>query len=128
MTQNGFSPRATRSMLSKELRRSGDPRRRQAQSRDAGGPARHREGLGKDPPSRTRRLIGNLEAAPLQNGEVRAKTAFLVFRSHLETDHQLLSGCREDVLRKMNGACKASRRTIVLDANVLLDKNLSVFL
>jgi hypothetical protein len=34
---------------------------------------------------------------------VQAKTAFLVYRSHLETDHQLLSGCREDVLRKVNG-------------------------
>ena len=82
----------------------------------------------EDPPSRTRHLIGNLEAVLLENGEVQAKTAFLVYRSHLETDHQLLSGCREDLLRKVNGAWKVSRRTIVLDANVLLDKNLSVFL
>jgi len=77
----------------------------------------------EDPPSRTRHLIGNLEAVRLENSEV-----FLVYRSHLETDHQLLSGCREDVLRKVNGAWKVARRTIVLDANVLLDKNLSVFL
>jgi hypothetical protein len=48
--------------------------------------------------------------------------------SHLETDHQLLSGCWEDVLRKMNRAWKAERRTIVLDANVPLNKKLSVFL
>ncbi len=82
----------------------------------------------EDPPSRTRHLIGNLEATPLENGEVEARTAFLVYRSHLETDHQLLSGCREDLLRRMNGAWKVARRTIVLDANVLLDKNLSVFL
>src|SRR5947207_10811238 len=82
----------------------------------------------EDPPSRTRHLIGNLEAAPLENGEVEAKTAFLVYRSHLETDHQLLSGYREDLLRNVNGAWKVARRTIVLDANVLLDKNLSVFL
>jgi 3-phenylpropionate/cinnamic acid dioxygenase small subunit len=82
----------------------------------------------EDPPSRTRHLIGNLEAAPLENGEVEARTAFLVYRSHLETDHQLLSGCREDLLRKVDGAWKVARRTIVLDANVLLDKNLSVFL
>jgi hypothetical protein len=73
----------------------------------------------EDPPSRTRHVIGNLEAAPLENGEVQAKTAFLVYRSHLETDHQ-----REDVLRKVNGASKVRRRTIVLDANVLLDKRL----
>jgi len=82
----------------------------------------------EDPPSRTRHLIGNLEATPLKNGEVQTKTAFLVYRSHLETDHQLLSGSREDLLRKVNGAWKVARRTIVLDANVLLDKNLSVFL
>src|SRR6195256_6940438 len=45
----------------------------------------------EDPPSRTRHLIGNLEAERLAKGEVQAKTAFLVYRSHLETDHQLLS-------------------------------------
>ena len=50
-----------------------------------------------------------------------------MYRSHLETDHQLLSGCREDLLRKVNGAWKVAESTIVLDANVLLDKNLSVF-
>jgi len=43
-------------------------------------------------------------------------------------NHHLLSGCREDLLRKVNGAWRVARRTIVLDANVLLDKNLSVFL
>jgi hypothetical protein len=58
----------------------------------------------------------------LEKGEVQAKT------SHLEADHQLLSGCREDVLRKVKGVWKVARGTIVLDANVLLDKNLSVFL
>ena len=82
----------------------------------------------EDPPSRTRHLVGNLEVAPLARGEVQAKTAFLVYRSHLETDHQILSGCREDVLRQVKGGWKIARRTIVLDANVLLDKNLSVFL
>src|SRR6266536_1155522 len=83
---------------------------------------------GEDPPSRTRHLIGNLVAEPLDNGEVKAKTAFLVYRSHLETDHQLLAGSREDVLRRVNGVWKVAKRTILLDANVLLDKNLSIFL
>jgi 3-phenylpropionate/cinnamic acid dioxygenase small subunit len=83
---------------------------------------------GEDPPSRTRHLIGNLVAEASASGEVTARTAFLVYRSHLETDHQILSGSREDVLRRDNGAWKVARRTIVLDANVLLDKNLSIFL
>src|SRR5262249_44113766 len=81
---------------------------------------------GEDPPSRTRHLIGNLVAEPADKGEVNAKTAFLVYRSHLETDHQLLSGSREDVLRRVEGAWKIARRTVLLDANVLLDKNLSI--
>ena len=84
----------------------------------------------EDPPSRTRHLVGNLEATPLENGEVSARTAFLVSRSHLETYHQLLSGSREDVLRKKerDGTWQVARRAILLDANVLLDKNLSLFL
>jgi 3-phenylpropionate/cinnamic acid dioxygenase small subunit len=82
----------------------------------------------EDPPSRTRHLVGNLETTPLADGGVAARTAFLVYRSHLETDAQILSGCREDVLRREGGGWKVSRRTILLDANVLLDKNLSVFL
>ncbi len=82
----------------------------------------------EEPASRTRHMVGNLEAQALPNGEVHARTAFLVYRSHLETDHQLLSGYREDTLRKADGRWKVARRMIVLDANVLLDKNLSVFL
>ena len=38
-----------------------------------------------------------------------------MYRLHLQTDHQLRSGCRQDA-------------RLVLDANVLLDKYLSVFL
>src|SRR5262245_11774749 len=83
---------------------------------------------GEDPPSRTRHLIGNLVAEPADNGEANAKTAFLVYRPPLETDHQLLAGSREDVLRRVEGAWKIARRTVLLDANVLLDKNLSIFL
>ena len=82
----------------------------------------------EDPPSRTRHLVGNLEITPLAGGEAQARTAFLVYRSHLETDHQILSGYREDVLRRTEDGWRIARRTIVLDANVLLDKNLSVFL
>jgi 3-phenylpropionate/cinnamic acid dioxygenase small subunit len=82
----------------------------------------------EDPPSRTRHLIGNLVVEPRDTGEVHARTAFLVYRSHLETDQQLFAGSRDDLLRRVDGAWKVARRTIVLDANVLLDKNLSIFL
>ena len=81
----------------------------------------------EDPPSRTRHLIGNLVVDPREGDVVHAKTAFIVYRSHLETDQQIFAGSREDVLRPVDGGWKIGRRTILLDANVLLDKNLSIF-
>jgi 3-phenylpropionate/cinnamic acid dioxygenase small subunit len=81
----------------------------------------------EDPPSRTRHLVGNLVVEPLPNGEVQAKTAFILYRSHHETEENIFAGRREDVLRQVAGQWKIARRVIVLDANVILAKNLSVF-
>jgi hypothetical protein len=50
-----------------------------------------------------------------------------LYRSHLERDHQLLSGYRQDVLAEA-GRCMEGEQAIALDADVLRDKNLSVFL
>ena len=81
----------------------------------------------EDPPSRTRHLVGNLVVEPQQGGEVKARTAFLLFRSHHETEENLFAGYRDDLLRPVNGSWKIARRTIVLDSNVIMAKNLSVF-
>jgi 3-phenylpropionate/cinnamic acid dioxygenase small subunit len=81
----------------------------------------------EDPPSRTRHLITNLAVEPLDNGEVKARTAFLIYKSHLELDQDLYAGSRDDVLRREEGEWKVANRTIILDANVLLSKNVSVF-
>jgi len=80
-----------------------------------------------DPPARSRHIISNLKVERLDNGEVRAKTAFLVYRSHLETDQDLYSGSREDILRPNGDSWMIAERTIILDANVLLSKNISIF-
>jgi 3-phenylpropionate/cinnamic acid dioxygenase small subunit len=81
----------------------------------------------EDPPSRTRHLVGNLVVDPLPNGEVKAKTAFILYRSHHETDENIFAGSREDTLRQVDGQWKIAQRIIVLEANVILAKNLSVF-
>jgi 3-phenylpropionate/cinnamic acid dioxygenase small subunit len=81
----------------------------------------------EDPPSRTRHLIGNLVVEPIENGQVKALSAFLVYRSHLETDQDIYSGYREDILRMTEHGWKVVNRTIVLDANVILTKNISIF-
>lgn len=71
--------------------------------------------------------MGNLVVEPQPDGEVQAKTAFLLYRSHHETEENLFSGYREDLLRPVDGSWQIARRTIVLDSNVILAKNLSVF-
>ena len=58
----------------------------------------------EDPPSRTRHLSEISWRSRWTTARSRRRTAFLVYRSHLETDHQLLSGCREDVLRRRETA------------------------
>ena len=82
---------------------------------------------GEDPPSRTRHIVGNLVVAPQPGGEVMAKTAFILYRSHHETEENVFAGYRDDLLRRVDGEWKIAQRTIVLDANVIMAKNLSVF-
>jgi 3-phenylpropionate/cinnamic acid dioxygenase small subunit len=45
----------------------------------------------------------------------------------VETETDFLVGKREDVLRRVNGGWQIARRKIILDQNVLLAKNLTVF-
>lgn len=83
----------------------------------------------EDPPSRTRHLITNVEveADETGTGDYTARSHFLVHRSRLEHEVDLFSGARHDILRRVDGGLQIARRKIVLDANVLLAKNLSIF-
>ena len=81
----------------------------------------------EDPPSRTRHIVGNLLVDAVSEDLVKAKTAFIIYRSHHETDENIFAGSRDDELRRWDGGWKIACRTIVLDSNVILSKNLSVF-
>ena len=82
----------------------------------------------EDPPSRTRHLITNIE---VQSGdaesELTANSNFIVYRSRSETDQDFYVGARRDLLRRIDGSLKISSRRIVLDQNVLLAMNVSIF-
>jgi 3-phenylpropionate/cinnamic acid dioxygenase small subunit len=86
----------------------------------------------EEPPSRICHLISNVQvlsaspdvAAP---AEVTVKSRFLIYRNRVETETDFLVGKREDLLRRVNGGWQIARRKIVLDQNVLLAKNLTVF-
>ncbi len=82
----------------------------------------------EDPPSRTRRLITNVEVEPGDAPhELRAFSNFLLYRSRGETKRDTFVGQRRDVLRLVKGQFKLARRMIVLDATVSPANNFSVF-
>jgi 3-phenylpropionate/cinnamic acid dioxygenase small subunit len=82
----------------------------------------------EDPPSRTRHLITNIE---VESGdaatEVKVYSNFLVYRSRAETEQDFYVGTRRDVLRRVSGTWKIAGRKVILDQNVLLAKNVSIF-
>jgi 3-phenylpropionate/cinnamic acid dioxygenase small subunit len=83
---------------------------------------------GEDPPSRTRHIITNIEVEPGDApSELKVHSNFLVYRSRAETEQDFYVGARQDVLRRVDGAWKIAHRKLVLDQNVLLPKNVSVF-
>jgi 3-phenylpropionate/cinnamic acid dioxygenase small subunit len=59
--------------------------------------------------------------------ELKVSSNFMVYRNRAETEQDFYVGGRQDVLRHVNGAWKIARRTIILDQNVLLAKNVSIF-
>lgn len=83
----------------------------------------------EDPPSRCRHLITNVRVEPSEasDGEYRVRSNFIVYRNRMETEVDIWAGCREDVLRSNGDGFLIAQRTVLLDQNVVLSKNLSIF-
>jgi 3-phenylpropionate/cinnamic acid dioxygenase small subunit len=82
----------------------------------------------EDPPSRTRHMISNIEVqAGDTPSELKVYSNYLVYRTRGETEQDFYIGQRQDVLRRIDGAWKIAHRKILLDQNVLLAKNVSIF-
>ena len=81
----------------------------------------------EDPPSRTRRMIGNIELAGETGPELTVYSNFIVYRSRAESEEDFYVGARQDLLRRIDGALKIARRRMTLDQNVLSAKNVSIF-
>jgi 3-phenylpropionate/cinnamic acid dioxygenase small subunit len=60
--------------------------------------------------------------------EVEVGSRFIVYQNRVETETYLFAGRRNDLLRRADGGrWLLARREILLDQNVLLAKNLTVF-
>jgi len=81
----------------------------------------------EDPPSRCRHLVTNVSVEEGAGGELTVTSNFIVYRNRLETEVDIWAGTREDLLRPHDDSFLIAKRTILLDQNVVLSKNLSVF-
>jgi 3-phenylpropionate/cinnamic acid dioxygenase small subunit len=82
----------------------------------------------EDPPSKTRHLITNIQVeAGAKESEYRVFSNFMVYRNRAEVEQEFYPGSRQDVLRRTEGGLKIAWRKMVLDMNVMLNKNLAIF-
>jgi 3-phenylpropionate/cinnamic acid dioxygenase small subunit len=83
----------------------------------------------ENPPSRTTRLVTNVQAHPLGETEIDVWSKFLLYRSQgSATTHDLLAGDRHDVLTGIDGELKLAKRTVYLAHTTIPTMNLGVFL
>lgn len=82
----------------------------------------------EEPPSRTRHLVTNVVIQPNGDDELEVESAFLVYRTRLETQVDHFVGARHDLLRRHSEhGFQIARRHILLDQSVLLANNISIF-
>ena len=81
----------------------------------------------EDPPSRTRHVISNvrIDESVGADNEFEVRSNFMVYRNRLETEMDIWAGERIDGFRRDGDSFKIAKRTILLDQNVILSKNLS---
>ena len=81
----------------------------------------------EEPRSRVCHMVSNVQILSVADAEVTVKSRFLVYRNRGQYETDLFVGKREDVLRHAGSSFQIARRSIFLDQNVLLAKNLSIF-
>ena len=82
----------------------------------------------EEPPSRIRHFVSNERVRPVEGreDEMTVRSSVLVYRSRWDRPgHDLLSGERQDVLRRVDGAWRLAKRWVVLDNTTLPTLNLS---
>jgi 3-phenylpropionate/cinnamic acid dioxygenase small subunit len=83
----------------------------------------------EDPPSRTRHFVTNARFQPGPTpDEVDVRCNVLIYRNRgASAGHDLISGERREVLRRVGGAWKLARRVFVADQATLGVDNLAIF-
>jgi 3-phenylpropionate/cinnamic acid dioxygenase small subunit len=81
----------------------------------------------EEPFSRVCHMVSNVRVLDATDSQVTVGCRFLVYRNRQTEDTELFVGRRTDVLRREGDQWRIARREILLDQNVLLANNLTVF-
>lgn len=82
----------------------------------------------EQPPSRTRRIIGNVRLKAGQDGDkVSVRSNFLCRCDRFETDTENWSGERHDVLTRSDDDWLIVSRMVIVDQTVILANSISIF-
>jgi 3-phenylpropionate/cinnamic acid dioxygenase small subunit len=81
----------------------------------------------EEPLSRVRHMVSNVRITSATPDRLEVQSRFLIYRNRQQDETDIFVGKREDTLKKVDGQWKIARRKILLDQNVLLAKNLTVF-
>jgi ethylbenzene dioxygenase beta subunit len=89
----------------------------------------HPTAWSEDPATRMIHQISNIEVeATDKPDEWRVFSVAVVFRSRNEADQDTLWARREDTIRVVDGSFRLAKRVVTLAHNLLMNKNLNVFI
>ena len=82
----------------------------------------------EDPPSRIRHFVANVRAATDEDGAFHVRSNMLIYRTRGEqTQPQVLSGEKQDVIAHEEDRLMLRRRSVLLDLSVIETHNLAIF-
>ncbi|MGI5219412.1 aromatic-ring-hydroxylating dioxygenase subunit beta [Nocardia sp. CA-290969] len=83
----------------------------------------------ENPPSRTSRMVTNVQSDARDDGDVEVRSKFLMHRSYgSSTNYELIAGDRHDLLRPAGASFHLVHRTVYLAHTTIPTINLGVFL
>jgi 3-phenylpropionate/cinnamic acid dioxygenase small subunit len=81
----------------------------------------------EEPASRVRHIVSNVQLVKVEGDEAHVRCRFVVYKNRVQDLENLFIGKREDVLRRDDTTnWKIAKRTIILDQNVLLAKDMNI--
>jgi 3-phenylpropionate/cinnamic acid dioxygenase small subunit len=81
----------------------------------------------EEPASRARHIVSNVQLVRTEGDEVHVRCRFVVYKNRVQDLENLFIGKREDELRRDDETgWKIVKRTIILDQNVLLAKDMNI--